>query len=64
MENEPKKLADGMLYLRDMSIKDEATSFGALGGNANFAKNGKEHMSKIGKKGAKKRWGIKKVVTK
>ena len=33
-----------------------AVSFGKLGGDANFKKNGKKHMSRIGKKGAKSLW--------
>ncbi len=39
-----------------MSIEQEAASaFGKMGGKANFLKNGREHMSKIGKKGGKKK---------
>ncbi len=45
-----------------MTIKDEATSFGQLGGKANFKKNGKKHMAKIGAAGAKKRWAKTKKV--
>ncbi len=51
----------GMLSYVYMTIKDEATSFGQLGGRANVKKNGKSHMSKIGKKGAKARWAKSKL---
>lgn len=43
-----------------MSVKTEASAFGSMGGKANVKKNGKSHMSAIGKKGAKKRWAGKK----
>lgn len=33
---------------------------GRRGGKATFAKRGREHMSEIGRKGAKKRWSSKK----
>lgn len=38
----------------DKSVKELASVFGAIGGRANFKKHGKEHMSRIGKKGGKK----------
>ncbi len=38
--------------------KEEKTcgAIGKIGGLSTFAKYGKEHMSMLGKKGAKKRW--------
>ncbi len=44
-----------------MSVKNEASSFGSMGGKANFKKNGKAHMARIGAIGAKNRWAKKKA---
>lgn len=38
-----------------------AYDWGRRGGVANVKKNGKKHMSEIGKLGAKKRWENKKI---
>lgn len=35
---------------------EDYSKLGRIGGKANAKKNGKKHMSKIGKLGAKKRW--------
>lgn len=40
-------------------VSHTPSTMGKLGGKSNVKKNGKEHMSKIGKSGAKKRWAKK-----
>jgi general stress protein YciG len=37
--------------------KEAASILGKKGGKMNVKNNGKDHMSKIGKSGALKRWG-------
>ena len=51
MKNEKKNLTE--------QEREAYALVGRHGGRANFKKRGLEHMSKIGKKGARKRWGSK-----
>jgi general stress protein YciG len=39
------------------ATRDAYSLVGRCGGRATFKKNGRKHMSEIGKLGAKKRWG-------
>lgn len=42
------------------SKSSAAVELGRLGGKANVKKHGKKHMSEMGKKGMKARWGNRK----
>lgn len=45
---------------RTKEERDAIKTFASMGGRANFAKHGSEHMAKIGRKGMEARWKKKK----